>query len=56
MGATYEGILAVIKSTHREETIRETGNFQGPIIIVKDNAEIWFYFDNEKNLKSVRAY
>jgi hypothetical protein len=51
---TYDSLLKVL--TAQKSDILKTGNWQGPIIVVKDNSDIWFYFDKNNNLIHVRAY
>jgi len=51
---TYDSLLAVLKA--QKSDILQTGNWQGPIIVVKDNSDVWFYFDQDKHLINIRAY
>jgi hypothetical protein len=53
----YEDIKKVLEGqAPAGRAFEESSNKNGKMLLLKDNAEVIFYFDKDDNLISVRAY
>jgi len=53
---TYEAMRKVLSAQVLEgQVLMETGNWEGRILVLKDNGETWFYFKDDI-LIHIRSY